>query len=80
MLSRSAIQTSGIVVCERNFQAKSTFLGSPLRRALRSASLQPIRFSPSTTNRSANEALALIAPLDKLRVARRRLLDYQVDK
>ena len=47
MFSRSAIQASGIVVCDRNFQAKSTFLGSPFRRALRSGSLQPIRFSPS---------------------------------
>ena len=29
MFSRSAIQTSGIVVCDRNSQAKATFLGSP---------------------------------------------------
>ena len=41
--SRAAIQASGVVVCKRNCQASSTFLGSPLRRALRSASLQPIR-------------------------------------
>ena len=58
MFSRSAIQASGIVVCERNFQAKPTFRGSPFRRALRSASLQPIRFSLSITNRSACTASA----------------------
>ncbi|MEI6396308.1 MAG: hypothetical protein WCT12_35035, partial [Verrucomicrobiota bacterium] len=47
---RSAIQASGIVVCDRNSQAQSTFLGSPFRWSLRSASLQPIRSSPSITN------------------------------
>jgi len=35
MLSRSAIQASGSVVCERNFPAKSTFLGSPSPRYVR---------------------------------------------
>lgn len=35
MLSRSALQASGIVVCERNAQAKSTFLGSAFRRSPR---------------------------------------------
>jgi len=34
MFSRSAIQASGIVVCDRNSQAKSTFLGSPRLRLL----------------------------------------------
>ena len=43
MASRSAIHASGIVVLERNSQASSTFLGSPFRRAFRSASLQPSR-------------------------------------
>ena len=43
----------GIVVCDRNRQASSTFLGSPLRRVWRSASLHLIRFSPATINRSA---------------------------
>jgi len=58
MWRRSAIRASGIVVCERNSQASSTFLGSPFRRACRSASLQPIRFNPSTTRRSACTASA----------------------
>ena len=58
MWSRSAIHASGIVVCERNSQAGSIFLGSPLRRARKSASLQPIRFNPSTTRRSACTASA----------------------
>ena len=43
MVSRSAIHASGIVVLQRNSQAISTFLGSPFRRAFRSASLQPSR-------------------------------------
>ena len=40
MVSRSAIHANGIVVCERNFQTKSTLLGSPFCRAFRSPSLQ----------------------------------------
>src|ERR1035438_10448482 len=60
MLSRSAIHASGIVVCERNSQASSIFLGSPFRRALRSASLQPIRF---------DAAAAPLALADASRVA-----------
>src|ERR1035441_864246 len=58
MLSRSAIHASGIVVCERNSQASSIFPGSPFRRALRAASLQPIRCNPSTPRRSACAASA----------------------
>ena len=43
MLSRSAIQASGIVVCDRNSQAKSTFLGSPRFHLLHH--FQPLAFS-----------------------------------
>ncbi|MCX6913520.1 MAG: hypothetical protein NT167_10815, partial [Verrucomicrobia bacterium] len=32
--SRSAIQAKGIVVCDHNSQAKSTFLGSPQQFSL----------------------------------------------
>ena len=60
MLSRSAIYASGIVVCECNSQASSIFLGSTFRRALRSASLQPIRF---------DTAAAPLALADASRVA-----------
>ena len=44
--------SSIIVVCNRNYQASSTFPSSPFRRVLRSASRQRIRLSPATTNRS----------------------------
>ncbi len=40
MLKRAAIQAKGIVVFERNSRANRTFLRSPLRRALTSASVQ----------------------------------------
>ncbi|MGA2658444.1 MAG: hypothetical protein ABSH34_13140 [Verrucomicrobiota bacterium] len=53
MFSRSAIQASRIVVLDRSSCASLTFLGSPLRRALSSASLQPIRFNPCAAKRSA---------------------------
>jgi len=53
MCKRMAIHAKGMVVLERNFRANWTFPRSPLRRALRSASLQPIRLRPSTTSRSA---------------------------
>jgi hypothetical protein len=43
MWSRSAIHASGIVVCERNSETNSTFLGSPFQRAVRSVLLLPIR-------------------------------------
>ncbi len=53
MCKHAAIQAKGIVVLERNSRANCTFPRSPLRRALRSASLQRIRLRPSTTSRSA---------------------------
>ena len=58
MFKRAAIHAKGMVVFERNSRANWTFPHSPLRRALRSASLQPIRFRPSTTRRSACAASA----------------------
>ena len=57
MLSRSAIYASGIVVCECNSQASSIFLGSTFRRALRSASLQPIRFDTAAAPPALADAL-----------------------
>ncbi len=58
ILKRAAMQAKGRVVLDRNSRANWTFPRSPLRRALRSASLQPIRFRLSTTNRSAYAASA----------------------
>ena len=52
-LRRSAIHASGIVIRDRNCPASSPFFDSPFRRVLRAASLQRIRLSPATTNRSA---------------------------
>ena len=46
MFSRSAIQASGIVVCDRNSQAKATFLGSPRFHLLHH--FQPLAFSLSS--------------------------------
>ena len=66
MLSRSAIHASGIVVCERNSQASSIFLGSPFRRALRSASLQPIRFAGLPASLCARLCQRLQQPLPVL--------------
>jgi hypothetical protein len=43
MFKRAAIQAKGMVVLERNSRANWTLPGAPLRRALRSASLQRIR-------------------------------------
>ena len=65
MLSRSAIQASGIVVLERNSPASFTFLRSPLRRALSSAWVHPIRFKHSTTQRSARASCASCAASPK---------------
>ena len=61
---RPAIHPSGIVVCQRNSQANSTFRGSPLRRVFKSASPHPRRASPSSTNRSAraNSASCTASP------------------
>jgi len=73
MFSRSAIQVSGIVVCDRNSEAKATFRGSPFRHALRSASLQPIRVKPSTTNRSACIASASCTASPRMHVITHRL-------
>jgi hypothetical protein len=61
MLSRSAIQASGIVVLERNSPASFTFLRSLLRRALISAWVHPIRFKHSATQRSARASCASCA-------------------
>jgi hypothetical protein len=48
---RAPIQAKGRVVLERSYRANWTFPRSPLRRALRYASLQRIRLRPSTTTR-----------------------------
>ena len=65
MMSRSAIHASGIVDLERNSQASSTFLGSPLRCAFRSASIQPSRCNAAITRRPVCTASASCTALPK---------------
>ena len=55
MWSRAAIQASGIVVCERNSQASSTFGGSPFRLDETPALVQVAELGP---DREAVQGLA----------------------